>query len=269
MYLLRHQTLLFADIGENVKGKFDKIAEDDKQRAIRATEEVVRREEKQECNRLLEEARIKWLKERDILLRECEEKRQQSVMIEKESLKCRLREEFDDRVAQIQLSHETHLKDSVSRTWSKAEQVKDQIVDRVRAEENMIAEQIASELAEEVQREREDLLRQAAEEKRKALNRQREDLLTEHKTQLLLQEQDMHLVYKKKVAELCEQYEAELMASQQLLEEKKRQLEVMQKNLKLMTGEKDSWETKYNALKIEFSDFIAQFPGFDADFLLK
>lgn len=229
----------------------------------------MRREEKQECARLLQEARSNWLEERESLLKECEEKRLQSVMMEKSTLECKLREEFDDRLAQIRLSHEEHLKESVSRTWSKAEQVKEEIIERVRAEEKLIAEQIANELAGEVQIEREELIAHLEEEKKKALSRQKEELEIEHKTQLLLHEQELQLVYEKKVAELCEQYETELMASQQLLEEKNRQLEATQKNLKLMTVEKENFEGKYNLTKAEFSDFIAQFPGFNADFLLK
>lgn len=229
----------------------------------------MRREEKQECTRLLEGARFQWLEEREQLLKGCEDMRQKSLHLEKSTLESTLKDEFDDRLAQIHLSHERYVKDTVGRTWSQAEIVKDKILEKARVEERQVAREIASELAQVVQKEKEDLLREAELSKQKALKEQKEMLKIEHKTYQLILEQELQSAYDRKTIELCEQYESELLASQQLLEEKTRRLASTQQRLKSMTGEKESWVMQYNSLKREFSDFIAQFPGFNADFLLK
>lgn len=229
----------------------------------------MRREEQREANKLLEEARQQWMEERKQLLKECEDKRQKSIQLEKSALESKLKEEFEEQMIQIHLTHENHVKDTVSRTWSQAEIVKDKIVEKVRTEERRVAKQIAQEQEEKVKKEKQQLLQEADEKRKTDLQELKEALNIEHQTQLLLLEQELKSAYDQKEGELCEQYDSELLASQQLLEDKTRQLNATQQRLNDMTKEKESWALKYNTLKLEFSDFIAQFPGFNADFLLK
>lgn len=105
--------------------------------------------------------------------------------------------------------------------------------------------------------------------KQKALNDQKELLDMENQTKQLLLEQELQLTYEQKLGEVCENYESELQLSQQLLDEENSKLKTIQEQLNRIQYERDEWKLKYNRLKTEFSDFIAQFPGFNADFLLQ
>lgn len=56
---------LVAAVGEGLRARHEAEAEESKQRAIRSTEEVVRREETEKREKALEEAGGQWERERD------------------------------------------------------------------------------------------------------------------------------------------------------------------------------------------------------------
>ena len=256
------------DIGETIKQDYDNAAECSKQCAIRTTEEVVRREEKQHYEELLEQARSQWKKEREQLLKDCEKEREKSIKLEKAQLETKLRSEFDRELAEMKCIHEDDKCKAVRKAWEDAEIIKNRIVEETRLEEKEIAAEIAKDRAQCVKQEKIEAENRAEQIKLKALEDQKQQMEILQTTHVLLLEQELQSLYEGKLSETCEQYDLELVASQQLIDEKCQELQHVQDQLEEMTNDRDNWKLKYDNLKIEFSDFIEQFPGFSADFLL-
>lgn len=164
--------------------------------------------------------------------------------------------------------HEDEKCKAVRKAWEDAEIIKNRIVEETRLEEREIAAEIAKEVAQYVNQEKIEAENRAEQIKLKALEDQKEQMEILQTTQILLLEQELQSLYENKLTETCEQYDLELVASQQLLDEKCKELQHVQDELEEMTNDRDNWKLKYDNLKIEFSDFIEQFPGFSADFLL-
>ena len=68
---------------------------------------------------------------------------------------------------------------------------------------------------------------------------------------------------------MSEEYESKLAALTQLSNEQAAEMEALRIDLEEMRESRDDWELKYRNLRIEFADFIEQFPGFRAEFILK
>jgi hypothetical protein len=258
-----------ADIGGSIKDEYEEIAEGERQRAIKATEEIVRREEKREQEIMLEKYRGEWREERERLIRDCREERDEAVTSSMAGLEKKLRCEFDDELRHIKAEHENHIKETINNTWEEAEEIRRQTIDDVRKEEKEKALELVAKERDDFEQEKLELLVSCGRDKERALIEREEALLLQYKSQQSMIEQELQAAYERKLSELCETYESELLASQQLLEGKVKELTDCQKGLDDVTRQLDRWKLNYDNLKLEFAHFIGQFPGFDAEFLLK
>lgn len=90
-------------VGEDLRLQYEAAAEDSKQKAIRCTEEVVRREEEERRQQTLVAARKEWQLERQELFREAHESQLRAIARQNGILEKKLRQEFTDTVAQMQV----------------------------------------------------------------------------------------------------------------------------------------------------------------------
>ena len=200
---------------------------------------------------------------------EFEKEKQKCILLEKAALESKLMRDYENRLEMLQHSHNEKLKETVSKTWSQAEIIKDKIVNDAREEEKQLALEIATQTAHKFEQEKQEMEILFEQLKEKALQDQRKLLETESNTKQHLMEQEFQLTYERKLTEICNNYNSELKVYQQLLDDKNKESKNIMEKVDEIKLERDEWKSKYENLKAEFSNFIEQFPGFNADFLLQ
>ena len=258
-----------AGVGEGLRERREAEAEDSKQRAIRCTEEVVRREEEEKRERALEAAKEEWARERQQLFVEAHQSQLRAIARQSAILEERLRKEFADKLKEVAEEKRRHLVETVERTWSEADGIREVAVQAAREEERESAADEARRVREIVEEEkraaRERALQELSqalasqqtkmvEEKERALEEQRSSLSTEFEARLSRVRTECDAKYRA----LQEEHDSQLTAGRRLEEE-----------LQRVTDEKEEWEERHAQLRAEFSDFIDKVPGFRGEFLLK
>ena len=264
-----HPVSVPTDIGETLRQEYEVKAEEDKQRAIRCTEEVVRREEAQLREQALAAAREEWKHERQQLFKDAHQSQLRAIAKQTAILEDKLRKEFSERLMKVDEANRQYLEKIVKETWEEAEEVKRKAILETRLEEQSLAREEAGRVAERVMEERGHDKEVAALEKAQALEDQKlrmEEMLEEA---LKEQQRDLELIFEGKLTEEHTQYKLKLSEVKQQYEEQIGVSEGFARDLADMTAAQNEWEKKHAALKLEFSDFIDQFPGFRGDFVLK
>lgn len=256
-------------IGEKIRQHYDELAEHNKQRAIRSTEEVVRREEKAKRDEEFAKATEEWTQEKECLIRQAAEDEKQAIEKAKESQEKTLRAEFEMFLATVRQQHDEDSRRRVEETWKRAEQMREAAVVTTREEERLEAERKARIVADTVRQQREDLIARTEKEKKQALAQQERELDYKYQQEMDTLTSELQEGFDKKLANVCEQYDSEIIATQILLNDKCSENVQLNKELNDMTCQKDDWMTKYDNLRQEYSAFIDQFPGFRGEFLLK
>lgn len=256
-------------MGEGLREQCEAEAEDRKQRAIRCTEEVVRREEEEKRERALEAAKEEWARERQQLFVEAHQSQLRAIARHNAILEERLRKEFADKLKEVAEEKRRHLVETVERTWSEANGIREAAVQEAREEEREKAadeaRRVRGIVEEEKRAAREQALQELSqalesqqtkmeEEKERALEEQRSQLTTEFEARL----REVRTECDEKYRALQEEYGSQLAAGRRLEEE-----------LQRVTDERKEWEEKHARLRAEFSDFIDKVPGFRGEFLLK
>lgn len=259
----------YVGVGEAIRKEYEVAAEDDKQRSIRSTEEVVRREERARYDQELAASREEWRREREQLLGDAERAQQEAVVRESAALEKKLREEFSQTLEHVLQEHEENLQETVSQTWKEAEEVKERAVEKARGEERQLAMQEADRLAQQVVKEKEAIAREAEMNKKLALRNQEEQLRCWHEQEQQKLQEEMQCKFRDELTSANIQHEKELDSLQQLLEKEKAKFQHLEEELLEMTELKNRWEQRHANLKAEFSSFIDQFPGFKGEFILK
>ena len=257
------------EIGEDVRAHYENLAECEKQRAIRSTEEVVRREERQKYENLLDAMVAEAQAEREHLLQEAAREKQETILYETASLENRLKLKYNSDLANLQHENELNLQATIKSTWEQADKVKQKAIQRAREEEQLMAAEAAERATQEALLEKERALAEAEKEKEEALHEQKEHLQEQHASELQQLEKELSDLYNTKLDRVCATYDSDLLASSLLLKEKEEELKKLKYKLEEMKEQRQMWELKYDNLKVEFSDFIDQVPGFKADFVLK
>lgn len=242
--------------------------EEDKQKAIRCTEDVVRREETSRREHELTMAKREWKNERQQLFQEAHQSQLRAIARQNAILEQKLRKEFAEMLIEVQGQHREHVEEVISQTWAEAEIVKQNAIDDTRKEEREIARQEAEKVAECVAKEKSVEAELAAKERAQALEEQRICLGQLHSESLSKQKRQIEAEFDKKLGKICDDYEVRLSEIQSKLEGQIAVSHALDRDLEDMTSLKNDWEEKYMALKQEFSNFIDQFPGFRGEFLL-
>lgn len=256
-------------MGEGLRAQSEADAEERRQRSIRSTEEVVRREETAKREAALEQAREVWERERQQLFVEAHQNQLRAIAKHAGSLEEKLRGEFAAKTKQMAFESENNLREAVEKTWEEARRVEETAVQRARVEERerarVEAERMRGVVAEERAMEQEEALldkRQALEsldarleeEKERALEEQQQLLTTDMEQKLAAQQRECEMRY----AELQSRHDHQVAVTEQVREE-----------LDKMTELKAEWEESHARLRKEFADFIDKVPGFRAEYMLQ
>lgn len=260
---------LCAGIGEKIKLQTEDAAEESRQKAIRCTKEMVEREESQRMEEELCRAREEWRKERQQFFQEAHQNQLRAISLQTTILEKRLREEFHERLFQTELESSNHLERTVQRTWEEANTKRSEAEAKVRSEERHLAKEESKRVANRVVQEKKELWQIAEEEKLRALDdhtKVMEDLCRHALAEQQRKLEQHHSAHSK---EMSEEYESRLAELNQQSCEQEAEIEKLRNDLEERTESRDSWELKYRNLREEFADFIEQFPGFRAEFILK
>ena len=244
-------------------------AEDSKQRAIRSTKEVVEREQTQIWEDELSRAREAWKSEKQQLFQEAHQNQLRAIARQTNILEDRLRQEFQERLTRIEQEHEEYVELTVKDTWEKARVIREKAVADARHEEQQYAAKEAMRVAERVAWEKKEERDQAEEEKVRALEEHTQYMEELQRKALGQQQRESDQHYAAKIKDLTDKYESMLAQLRQQLSEETFDNQQLTTDLQEMTKSRDDWELQYRNLKIEFADFINQFPGFRAEFILK
>ncbi len=260
---------MYADIGEELRQQYEELSEDKRQRTIRSVEEVIRREEAAKAEEKLTAANSEWLKERQVLFQEAHQSQLRAIARQNSILETKLREEFASTLKKLTQKHEETLARKIDNTWAEAEAVKQEAVEEARQEEVYIARVESCKVAATVSEIAQQNNQQAEEDKQEALSEQMELLKLEECRALERQKEELEGQFKDKLADVCDDYECRLGEVGRELDDQRQRVEELAIRLEAMTQLKDSWETKYENIRTEFSDFIDNVPGFRGEFVLK
>ena len=258
-----------ADVGEGLRARQEAAAEESRQRAIRSTEEVVRREEAEKREKALREAAGRWDKERQQLFVEAHQSQLRAVAKHTGILEEKLRSEFAAKMTRKAAENKTQLEYTVEQTWMEAGTVQDRAVLQARAEERerarQEAERVRGIVAQEKVAERERALLEkdrALESQRVKMEKEKQRALEEKERELTVELQSQLTALRaecdQRYAELQEKYECQVSAT-----------ELVQQELERETALRAEWEGRHERLRKEFADFIDKVPGFRAEFVLQ
>lgn len=249
--------------------EYEAAMEDRKQRAVRCTEDVVRREEAQKREETLAHAEARWKEERQQLFKDAHQNQLRAIARQSQKLEEKLRKEFSETLVRFHKENKQHLEAVVEQTWREADEVKRKAIAEARREEQELAGKEARNVAERVAREKQQEAELASEEKAHALEEQHRALEKLKAEELREQQSELERQFEMTLKETRIEYEAQLNGLQHQYKEQVATSERLSNELQSMTDSRDEWKQKYENLKLEFSDFIDQFPGFKGDFLLK
>ena len=257
-----------ADVGEGLRQRYEAAAEDARQRAIRSTEEVVRREEEEKRERALEAAKEEWVKERQQLFVKAHDNQLKAIARHSTILEEKLRKEFKETLKGVKEEKERKLLAAVEETWKAAAVVREAAVFEAREEERERAASKAKMESDAVEEDKQLEKERSLQEKMEALEKQRkrdEEVkdaeLEKQKSQLVAEYEARLRAVREEGEERCRGLQEEIASLAAALEREKGEVEKV-------CSEKNEWEEKHSRLRAEFSDFINQVPGFRGDFLL-
>ena len=244
-------------------------AEDSKQRAIRSTKEVVEREQTQKWEEELERAREAWKTEKQQLFQEAHQNQLRAIARQTGILEDKLREEFQDRLTRIEEEHQDYMELTVQNTWEKAWGIREKAVADTRLEEQQLAAEEAMAVAKRVAQEKAEEKEQAEKEKINALESHTRYMEELQKKALREQQRELEDLHATKTKGITDTYEMRIAELSDQLSEEAADNQQLRTDLQEMTESRDNWEMQYRNLKMEFADFIDQFPGFRSEFILK
>lgn len=249
--------------------KVESKAEENKQRAIRCTEEIVRREEALKLEKELAKAKDEWKKERQQIYMDAHHSQLRAIAKETAILEKQLRKEFKEELARVREEFQQHLEVTVKQTWEEANRIKESAVADARQEEQTLALQEAERVAQDVEEQRRKALEKAERERKRALADLTESMNAAHQVALAEKEQQMEEEFAGRLREVQDQHDQEIDKLQTELKEALMENGSLTCHLEETTNSRDLWKEKHDNVKKEFSDFIDHCPGFRGEFILK
>jgi hypothetical protein len=230
---------------------------------------VVEREQSQIMEDELCKAREEWKKEKQEIFQEAHQNQLRAIALQTGILEKRLRGEFQEKLAQTELENKRCIERAVQDTWKEANTRSSEAVACARCEEHQLAEEEAKRVAHRVDQEKKELRQLAEKEKVMALDDHTKAMQDLCRQALAEQCQKLEQRHDAKSKGMCEEYESRFAELKQQLNKYASDIALLQGDLREMTESRDDWELKYRHLREEFADFIEQFPGFRAEFILK
>ena len=184
-------------------------------------------------------------------------------------LENKLREEFQEKLAQTKQEDLEHLERTVKSLWEEAEAKQNLEVALARGEERQLAEDESRLMASQIAEEMKVQYQEAEEEKARALEENTKLMEDLCQQALAEQQRDLEEQHRAQSQEMSDEYESRLSELNQQLSEEVAANERLMDDLREMKESRDGWELQHRNLKMEFTDFIDQFPGFNAEFILK
>ncbi len=245
------------------------LAEEKRQRTIRSVEEVIRRDEGTKADKKLSKAKSVWLQERKTLFQDAHQSQLRAIARQSSILETQLRKEFADTLEILAQKHEEMLTREIERTWTEAETIRRESVEGAKQAERAIARANAREEAEKFAEAIRQNNQRAEKDKQNALSEQLEVLKLEECRALKRQKQELEGEFKETLSGVCEEFHCKLEKVGRELAEQQQIVRELETELASMTQLRDSWETKYDNIKTEFSHFIDLVPGIRGEFVLK
>lgn len=249
--------------------RYDAEAEAHRQRSIRSTEEVVRREESRKREGDLEAARKEWVREKQQLYVEAYQNQLKAIAKHSEALEKKLRDEFSETLKEVATESKRRLEEAVKRTWSEADAICDAKVQQARLEEVEKAAREAEKMSEVVAKEKRVARELSLQEKDQALEMQQERLQRERDMAMEVQRSQLTDEFEIQLEKLRTEWETKYASLQEKYDSQVQATANVEEELGIMTKQRSEWEEKYTQIKVEFSDFIDKVPGFRAEFILK
>lgn len=256
-------------MGEKIRLKTLESAELNKQRAIRCTKEVVQREEAQKREEEIIRANERWKKEKQQLFRDAHQSQLRAIAKQTAILEKELEKKHKEELATYQHEATENLDNTVQRIRKEAEMMTLKAVLDARLDEQAIAQKETEKVAKKVIEEKKDAKERAEREREKALANHTIYMKALSKQALEEKEKELRETFSTQMERLNNDHKTEISALKQLLNEHTAEIEKLRADLHSVTESRNLWEVKYQNLKMEFSDFINQFPGFRSEFILK
>lgn len=179
-----------------------------------------------------------------------------------------LRNEFKEDLAKVRAECRSHLEVTVQEVWQDADKVREQAVTDARLDEQDIAREEACTLAEIVSEEKRKEKEEAEKEKFEALANLSERMNKDCQDALANKKRKMEEDFAIRTSEIQQKHESQVSGLEERLVEEFSHSRTLTTKIQEMTDSRDDWKGKYKDLKMEFSDFIDQFPGFRGEFIL-
>ena len=207
--------------------------------------------------------------EKELLLEEARKERLIAIAEANATLTTELKRQEELNIKSVREAEENHLQKALKDAANVASQRQTEAVASARKEEQEVARKAAERVAQITEERRVEALLHAEEEQKIALENQELLLNQKHAAAMEAKEKELQEIHRNEIDELKQHYDLLLNQTSAKLQEEQSTNSQLTTDLEETTKQKEEWEEKYQSLKVEFSHFIDQFPGFRGEFILK
>ena len=208
-------------------------------------------------------------REKELLLDEARKERLIAIAEANTKLTAELKQQEELHVKSVREAEEKRLQKALKDAAYVATQRQNESVATARKEEKEIAKRAAERVAQITEERRVETALQAEEEQRQALRSQEFLLSQKHAAAMEAKQTELEEIHRNEIDKLKQHYDMLLSQMSDKLQDEQSSNHQLTVDLEDMTKQKEKWEEKYQSLKLEFSHFIDQFPGFRGEFILK
>ena len=209
------------------------------------------------------------MREKEMLLEEARKERLLAITEANATLTTELKRKEELNIKSIREAEEKRLQTALKEAANVAAQRQNEAVFKARKEEQELARKEAERTAQITEERRLEAALQAEEEQREALENQELLLNQKHAAAMEAKQTELQEIHRNEINKLKQHYDLLLSQTSAKLQEVQGSNHQLTADLQEMTTQKEEWEKKCQSLKLEFSHFIDQFPGFRGEFILK
>ena len=209
------------------------------------------------------------MREKEVLLEEARKERLIAIAEANATLTAELKRKEELNIKNVREAEEKRLQKALKDAADVAAQRQNEAVAKARREEQELARKEAERIAQITEERRLEATLKAEEEQRKALENQESLLNQKHAAAMEAKQTELQGKHRNEINELKQHYDLLLSQISTKLQEEQGSNHQLTADLQEMTAQKEEWEKKYHSVKLEFSHFIDQFPGFRGEFVLK
>jgi len=209
------------------------------------------------------------MREKELIMEEARKERLIAITEANAILTTELKWQEELNIKSVREAEEKRLQKALKDAANVALQRQNEAVAMARKEEQELARKEAERVAQITEERRIEAALQAEEEQRKALENQELLLNQKHAVAMETKQTELQEIHRSEIDKLKQNYDLLLSQMSARLQEEQNSNSQLTLDLQEMTKQKEEWEKKYYSLKVEFSHFIDQFPGFRGEFILK